>query len=88
MMEEGIGPIPEHLRTKIVNVLFERGSTEHWCRRVSYVIQNDKLHHHDKVITTWATYLSRTRSLITRKGPNHQQRQLEDTTSGRDENNE
>ncbi len=44
MMEEGIGPIPEHLRTKIVNDLYERG-TEHCCRRVSYVLQNDKLHH-------------------------------------------
>jgi hypothetical protein len=65
MMEEGIGPIPEHLTTKIVNHLYERG-TEHLCRRVSYGFQNDKLCHHDWVIATWARYLSR--SMITKKG--------------------
>jgi hypothetical protein len=65
LMEEGIGPIPEHLTTEIVDHLYEIG-TEHLCRRVSYVFQNDKLCHHDWVIATWARYLSR--SMITKKG--------------------
>jgi hypothetical protein len=49
MMEEGIGPIPDHLTTKIVNNLYYRG-TEHLRRRVSYGFQNDKLRHHDWVV--------------------------------------
>ena len=61
MMEEGIGDeVPGHLTTAIVNNLFEQG-TEYLQRRVSYIFQNEKLHHHDWVIATWARYLSRTR---------------------------
>jgi hypothetical protein len=52
MMEEGIGDkIPEHSTTAIVNNLYERG-TEYLQRRVSYIFQNEKLHHHDWVIAT------------------------------------
>ena len=65
MMEEGIGKIPEHLTTAIVNNLYERG-TEHLQTRVSYIFQNENLHHLDWVIATWARYLSR--SMITQRG--------------------
>jgi hypothetical protein len=66
MMEEGIGDeIPEPLTTAIVNNLYERG-TEYLQRRVSYIFQNEKLHHHDWVIATWARYLSR--SMIMQRG--------------------
>ena len=58
MMEEGIGKIPEHLTTAIVNNLYERG-TEHLQTRVSYILQNENLHHHDWVIS---------RSIITQRG--------------------
>ena len=59
MMEEGMGnKIPEHLTRAIVNNMYEQG-TEHLRRRVSYIFQNEKLHHHDWVIATWARYLSR-----------------------------
>ncbi len=66
MMEEGIGnEIPEHLTTAIVNNLYERG-TEHLQRRVSSIFQNEKFHHHDWVIATWARYLSQ--SMIMQRG--------------------
>lgn len=65
MMELGIGEIPEQLTAAIVNNLDERG-TEHLQARVSYIFQNEKLHHHDWVIATWARYLSQ--SMIMQRG--------------------
>ena len=47
MMEEGIGPIPEQLTTKVVNNLYEI-DTEHLRKRGEY----DKFRHHDCVIAT------------------------------------
>jgi hypothetical protein len=59
MMEEGVGDeIPEHLTTAIVNNPFERGTEN--------LFQNEKLHHHDRVIATWARYVSQ--SMIMQRG--------------------
>jgi hypothetical protein len=66
MMEEGMGnKIPEHLTRAIVNNMYEQG-TEHLRRRVSYIFQNEKLHHHDWVKATWARYISQ--SMIMQRG--------------------
>jgi hypothetical protein len=64
-MEEGIGVIPDNLTPEIVNALYERG-TEYLQTRVSYVFSNNRMHHNDWVIATWAKYLSR--SVILQKG--------------------
>ena len=64
-MEKGLGDIPEVLTPAIVNNLYDLG-TEYLRTRVSYVFTNQKLHHNDWVIATWAKYLSRSR--IQKKG--------------------
>jgi hypothetical protein len=65
MMEKGMGEIPEVLTPEIVNNLYDLG-TEYLKTRVRYVFTNDKLHHNEWVIATWAKYL--TRSMIEKKG--------------------
>ncbi|KAI2492163.1 hypothetical protein MHU86_22390 [Fragilaria crotonensis] len=65
MMEEGVGQIPENLKPEIVDNLYERG-TEYLQTRVSYIFVNNRLHHNDWVVATWAKYLSR--SVILQKG--------------------
>jgi hypothetical protein len=64
-MEKGLGDIPEVLTPAMVNSLYDLG-TEYLRTRVSYVFTNEKLHHNDWVIATWAKYLSR--SMIMKKG--------------------
>jgi hypothetical protein len=73
MMEAGIGDIPQNLTPDIVNELYERG-TDYLKTRVSYVFSNDKLHHDDWVVATWAKYLSR--SIILKKGTDDDIRNL------------
>ncbi len=58
MMQEGVGQIPENLTPEIVDNLYERG-TEYLQTRVSYIFANNRLHHNDWVVATWAKYLSR-----------------------------
>jgi hypothetical protein len=64
MMEKGMGEIPEVLTPEIVNNLYDLG-TEYLKTRVRYVFTNDKLHHNEWVIATWAKYL--TRSMIEKR---------------------
>ena len=73
MMEKGVGVIPEELTPEIVNNLYDLG-TEYLRTRVSYVFTNDKLHHNDWVIATWAKYLSR--SMIVKKGTEEDKQHL------------
>jgi hypothetical protein len=65
MMEAGIGDIPQNLTPDIINELYEWG-TDNLKMRLSYVFSNNKLHHDDWVVATWAMYLSR--SIILKKG--------------------
>jgi hypothetical protein len=73
MMEEGIGCIPENLTPKIVDDLYEI-ATEYLQTRVSYIFGNNRLHHNDWVVATWAKYLSR--SVILQKGSEADKRNL------------
>jgi hypothetical protein len=73
MMEKGFGNIPEVLTPTIVNDLYDLG-TQHLRTRVSYVFTNEKLHHNDWVISTWAKYLSR--SMILKKGTDNDKQHL------------
>jgi hypothetical protein len=73
MMEEGIGQIPENLTPEIVDDLYERG-TGYLQTRVSYVFENERLHHNTWVVATWAKYLSR--SVILQKGSDADKRNL------------
>ena len=75
--EEGVGDIPEELTPEIVNNLYDLG-TEYLRARVSYVFTNDKLHHNDWVIATWAKYLSR--SMIVKKGTEDDKQHLSAAT--------
>ena len=65
MMQEGVGQIPENLTPELVDNLYERGM-EYLQTRVSYIFANNRLHHNDWVVATWAKYLSR--SVILQKG--------------------
>ena len=73
MMEAGIGKIPPNLTPEIVNDLYDRG-TAYLQTRVSYVFTNEKLHHNDWVVATWAKYISR--SIILKKGSDNDKRNL------------
>jgi hypothetical protein len=73
MTEKGVGKIPELLTAEIVNNLYNLG-TEYLKTRVSYVFENDKLHHNNWVIATWAKYLSR--SVIMKKGTDNDKQHL------------
>jgi hypothetical protein len=65
MTQVGVGQIPENLTPEFVDNLYERG-TECLQTRVSYIFSNNRLHHNDWVVATWAKYLSR--SVIFQKG--------------------
>jgi hypothetical protein len=73
MMEEGIGHIPENLTPEIVDDVYER-ETEYLQTRVSYIFGNNRLHHNDWAVATWAKYLSR--SVIRQKGSEADKRNL------------
>ena len=73
MMEAGLGEIPPNLTPEIVNDLYDRG-TEYLQTRVSYVFTNEKLHHNDWVVATWAKYISR--SIILKKGSDNDKQNL------------
>ena len=65
--------MPEELTPEIVNNLYNLG-TEYLRTRVSYIFTNEKLHHNDWVIATWAKYLSR--STIMKKGTEEDKQHL------------
>ena len=65
MVEKGVGVIPDTLTPDIDNNLYDLG-TNYLKTRVSYVYLNDKFHHNDWVIATWAKYLNH--SMIVLKG--------------------
>jgi hypothetical protein len=73
MMEEGIGCIPENLTPEIVDDLYKI-ATEYLQTRVSYIFGNNRLHHNDWVVATWANYLSR--SVILQKGIDADRRKM------------
>ena len=74
MMEKArVSDMPEELTPEIVNNLYDLG-TEYLRTRVSYIFTNEKLHHNDWVIATWAKYLSR--STIMKKGTEEDKQHL------------
>ena len=74
MMEvAGIGDIPQNLTKDIANELYERG-TDYLNTRVRYMFSNNKLHHDDWVVATWAKYPSR--SIAVKKGTDDDIRNL------------